>query len=347
MAASVEAPFSLASATRQMPGTNNETFSLRPFGDERSIFPLPPLSLMMDIAKDGTLEMGGQAPPPDTTHPQTGNPVIRKRTEAFHPFSLSRRLRARIGTLLRKTNRVWYWGRRFKCPFCGANLRSLLPRGLHHPVLEEKEIIGGGYRVNSTCPVCLSYDRERLLILFLRTRTSVFDKPTKLLHVAPEPQVEKMLRAAQTVEYLTADLYEENVMVIMDITDIHYPEGTFDAVICNHVLEHLPDDRKAMAEIYRVLKPGGWAILQVPISKTLKDTYEDFSIVDERERERAFGQADHSRIYGQDYLARLAGVGYEVEEFSWAEDPIHFGGEANRYSLLPDEKVYFATKPTS
>ena len=251
----------------------------------------------------------------------------------------------RAEALLRQAIRVWFWGRAFQCNFCGANLRMLFSRGLRHPVLEEKKIVGGGFRRNATCPICRSYDRERLLLLFLQARTRVFDEPTRLLHVAPERRLERVLRAAGTVDYLTADLHAKHVMVRMDVTRIEYPEGTFDAVICNHVLEHVPDDRKAMAEIFRVLAPGGWAILQIPISKLLKETYEDFSIVDVEERERLFGQGDHARIYGQDYVTRLASVGYEVEEVSWADDPVHFGGASNRFSLLPDETIYFVRKP--
>jgi ubiquinone/menaquinone biosynthesis C-methylase UbiE len=135
--------------------------------------------------------------------------------------------------------------------------------------------VGGGYRQNAVCPIS-------------------------------EAAVENILRAKVNVDYLTADVAAKKVMVAMDITNIRFPDNSFDVIICNHVLEHVIDDGKAMSELYRILNPGGWAILQVPISLTLKNTHEDFSITTITGREQAFGQEDHVRIYAEDYQARLA-----------------------------------------
>jgi SAM-dependent methyltransferase len=212
-------------------------------------------------------------------------------------------------------------------------------------VLEEKQVVAGGKRQMCTCPVCGCYDRQRLLYLYLLNKTDVFEKPIKLLHVAPEVSVENILRAKSNVDYLTADLSGKGVMVQMDITNIQFPDSFFDAIICNHVLEHVVDDRKAMSELYRTLKPGGWAILQVPLSLSLKNTYEDFSITTEKGREDAFGQKDHVRVYAKDYQDRLAKTGFEVSVFKWVTEAERFGGRRNVFALNEQEWVHFVRKP--
>ncbi len=136
-----------------------------------------------------------------------------------------------------------------------------------------------------------------------------------MLHIAPELQLSRLFRAQPSLDYLSADLKSPRAMVKMDITDIPYPDHTFDVIYCSHVLEHVPDDRKAMRELHRVLKPGGWAILQVPI--TAKATVEDPAVTDPQERLRLYGQIDHVRRYGPDYKDRLveAGFGVILEQF--------------------------------
>ena len=166
----------------------------------------------------------------------------------------------------------------------------------------------------------------------------------KLLHVAPEARVNAILRQAAALDYVTADICPRHATVQMDITQIQFPEDSFDAIICNHVLEHIPDDQKAMSELYRVLKPGGWAILQVPVSATLKETYEDFSITSSELRKEAFGQRDHVRIYAEDYKDRLARVGFQINVFRWVTEPEKFGGRRNAFGLNEEEVVYSVTK---
>ena len=242
-------------------------------------------------------------------------------------------------------HRVQYYGFRYKCPFCMAHLKMFLPFGRHFHVLKEKHVVGGGYRQNMLCPICGSMDRERLLYLYLRYKTDIFKKPVKLLHVAPESNIITVLYKKANVDYLTADLNGENVMAKIDITNIYYNDNSFDTIICNHVLEHITDDRKAMSELYRILKPGGWAILQVPMSTSLESTYEDSSIITPLERERAFGQADHVRIYARDYKQRLEQVGFAVDIFEWSVNNHCFGGQKNKFGLIEDESVYCARKP--
>jgi FkbM family methyltransferase len=149
--------------------------------------------------------------------------------------------------------------------------------------------------------------------------------------------------AQPNIDYLSADIGSPLAKVQMDITDIKYPDDHFDVIICNHVLEHIPDDWKAMAELYRVLKPRGWAILQVPISLSLNQTYEDPLVTSPEERERAFGQNDHVRIYAKDYRDRLERVGFSVEIFSFVKD---FGESSiHKYGLSKDENIYVCSKP--
>lgn len=238
------------------------------------------------------------------------------------------------------------FGFRYKCPFCNSRLRKFLPAGLKLPVLEEKKVVGGRWRPNARCPTCGSSDRERLLYLCMLYKTDIFERPQRLMHVAPEANVADILRTKATVDYLTADMdiSSRNALVQMDITDIQFADNSFDAIICNHVLEHVIDDRKAMSELYRTLKPGGWAILQVPLSLSLSNTYEDFSITTTKGREEAFGQRDHVRIYAKDYEDRLAQAGFKVNIFEWVTEAENFGGRQNVFGLNEEERIYFVSK---
>ncbi len=224
----------------------------------------------------------------------------------------------RLKTFVRKLR---FRGSRYYCPICASNLKCLRPKGFNFPVLSEKAVVGGGYRLTAQCPVCKSTDRERLIYLYLSKRTDIFRDRIKLLHVAPEPGLSKYFKMSADIDYLTADISSSEVMVRMDITDIDYPDGSFDVIICNHVLEHIIDDHKAMRELCRILKPGGWGILQVPVSLLLEQTFEDFSVTEPAAREEVFGQSDHVRIYAMDYVERLTRCGFTVRLFNWWEDP--------------------------
>jgi hypothetical protein len=196
-------------------------------------------------------------------------------------------------------------------------------------------------RQKARCPHCKSLERHRLLWLFLQRRTDIFIKePKVILHVAAEPCLEKHFRRMPEKKYITADLRNPNAMVKMDITDIQYPNETFDIIICNHVLEHIVDDIKAISEFHRVLKNNGWAILLVPITDAEK-TYEDNSITTEYGRSKAFGQKDHVREYGKDYVNRLKSVGFNTtiicpNEFADEDDIINM-------NLLQDN-IYYCKK---
>jgi predicted SAM-dependent methyltransferase len=240
--------------------------------------------------------------------------------------------------------KLLYWGRRYRCPLCSSDLRTFLPFGARAPVFASLQVVGGGYRRNARCPICQCLDRERLVYLTLLRVTDAFEKHTRVLHVAPELQLSEILKKQGTVDYVTADLHSTQVMVKMDISTIQFPDEVFDGIVCNHVLEHIVDDGRAMAELYRVLRPKGWAILQVPISLALDHTYEDFSITTPRAREAAFGQHDHVRIYARDYKDRLEHVGFKVNVIRWTARVHDFGGPRNRFGLNEKESVYLATK---
>lgn len=185
-----------------------------------------------------------------------------------------------------------YFGSEYECLFCGGHFRKLLPCGRNLPVLKEKQVVGGGYRL-ARCPrfSCQSSDRERLLFFYLKNKTNIFSEKVKLLHVAPEKNLRQVLIGRSNIDYLSADLCSPTAMLKLDITDIHYEDCAFDVIICNHVLEHIPDDRKAMSELYRVLRPDGWAILQVPISLAITETYEIRNLQHQRREKKHLASA--------------------------------------------------------
>jgi SAM-dependent methyltransferase len=232
-----------------------------------------------------------------------------------------------------------------ECPFCRWRFHRFLPGGIDAPVLREHHVIGGGYRQNMMCPYCESIDRERLIYLYLKTKTTVLSQSLSVLHVAPEECLQRVFLSRPNIQYVSADLESPLAMVRMDITRIHSAANTFDVIICNHVFEHVRDDRRAMAELLRVLKPGGFAILQVPLSLTASATIEDPKVTSPEERLRVFGQRDHVRLYASDYQDRLQTVGFSVELWSAADE---YGERFVRtYCLLRKERLYIGRKPGS
>jgi SAM-dependent methyltransferase len=202
---------------------------------------------------------------------------------------------------------VFYSGNNVECPICGSRYKKFLPYGRINP------------RPNALCPSCLSLERHRLIWLYMKEKTNFFQEKLNVLHVAPEPCFMKRFEKIHGEKYITADIESPLAKVKMDIHQIPFDQNTFDVVLCNHVLEHVENDIKAMSEIKRVLKPGGWAIMQVPFFSPVPDiTFEDLSITDPREREKAFGQDDHVRMFGKDYAKRIerAGLKTIADEFA-------------------------------
>jgi len=203
-------------------------------------------------------------------------------------------------------------------------------------------LFGVNPRQDALCLHCGSLERHRLLYIFLKERTDFFSKkPKKMLHIAPEPCLEVLFKKT-TEDYISADLYNPNAMVKMDIMNIQYGNETFDIIYCSHVLEHVSDDRKAMREFFRILKKEGWAILNVQVIRD--KTYEDPSITEPEEREKVFGQHDHVRAYGLDYVDRLREAGFSVE-IIYAKDMLN-EADIERMGLSNGAagEVYFCTK---
>ena len=185
-------------------------------------------------------------------------------------------------------------------------------------------------RTDARCPLCGALERHRLVMNFLRKETDLFNgQPRDFLHIAPEIAFERIFSKAAGRGYLTADIAAEGVMEKMDITDIQHPDESFDIIYCSHVLEHVQEDRTAMREFFRVLRPSGWAVLNVPVTADV--TYEDPSITDPDERVRLFGHHDHVRRYGPDYRDRLEEAGFVVTAYS-AEDLLS-GKEVEKQGL--------------
>ena len=188
---------------------------------------------------------------------------------------------------------------KLECPFCGGRFRTFLPH-IDIPAAREKNIVGMGYRGHCYCPKCHSKDRERLVFLFLKNEIDSSSKKINLLHVAPENKIKEYLVGKENINYITADLNMGSVMVKMDIRYINHPAESFHVIVCNHVLQYIEEDLQAIHELYRVLKPGGWAILQVPISLSIGKALENVKLqTHEEEEEEIFGDRGVVRLYGK------------------------------------------------
>lgn len=242
--------------------------------------------------------------------------------------------------------RLKHYGRQHYCNVCNSNLKRFLPGGLDIPVIYELDIVGAGYHKYDYCPVCKASYRQRLVKLYLDTK-DILSKKIRILHVAPEVGLFHLLRKNNKKDYICGDLNPDSYNYyahpeMLDLTQLSYPDNSFDLIVCNHVLEHIPDDNKAIKEIYRVLDYKGIAILQVPISLKLKETYEDNSIIDAQDRLAKFGQKDHVRIYAQDYQIRLEKAGFEIELFSASSESNT--KYIDKMMLDPREKLYIGKK---
>ncbi len=225
-----------------------------------------------------------------------------------------------------------YKGRGAECPVCGARYRRFMPYGYVHS------------RSNALCPNCLSLERHRLLWLYLSRETELLQNLPRTLHIAPEVCILRHLkpRFADCPErYLTADLESPLADLHFDVQRIPLADASVDVVICNHLLEHVSDDRQALRELHRVLRPGGWGIVLSPVDPTRATTYEDDTITDPAERTRIFGQYDHRRIYGRDYADRLREAGFEVADIDYAAT---FSDAERRLYALPEDHIYTVYK---
>jgi SAM-dependent methyltransferase len=230
---------------------------------------------------------------------------------------------------------LWYIGKGKECPLCGCRRRKFLPYGY----VTQRE--------NALCPNCLALERHRTLWLWLLRESDIGRGAMalpRLLHVAPEVALMRKFHkiyAAQPADYVTADLESPLADMHFDIQHIPIGDGEFDVVICNHILEHVEDDRLALREIYRVMRKGGWGVILSPIDTEREETFEDDTITDEAERTRIFGQYDHRRIYGRDYADRLREAGFEVYEYDYANT---LPPQQKELYALTDEVIYAVRK---
>lgn len=244
--------------------------------------------------------------------------------------TIPRPLLIKLSYLARPILQLSLKGDRYEDPIDGKKFKKFLPYGY------EKQ------RENVLSPSTLSLERHRLLWLYLKNETGFFTKDLKVLHFAPEQAFYKRFRNLKNLDYTTTDLNSPLADVKADICDLPFEDNTYDFLLCNHVLEHIPNDTLAMKELYRILKPGGTAILQIPQDLTRRETFEDNSITSREERARIFGQYDHVRVYGRDFFDKLRSIGFKVEEVDYTS---HLGdSDINRFRLAKGEIIPVCTK---
>ncbi len=244
--------------------------------------------------------------------------------------------------------RLAFRGSARACPLCGNHVRGFHAHGGGAAVLDSRRVVGGMRRENDRCPVCHAQDRSRLMMLWLERHGGIGKGPVRILHVAPDQGLYLWLKRQSGIDYVGSDIDARRYRHIpgvqtADLTQAPFPSDSFDLVICSHVLEHIPDDRAAFAEIFRVLKPGGHAVLLTPFALDGKGTDEDPSVADPAERDRRFGQWDHVRIYDrEDFLARMRAAGFEAGLYDPAVDAPE---RAAALQLNPLEKLPVGRKP--
>jgi len=220
---------------------------------------------------------------------------------------------------------ILFRGNKFTDPINGKSYRKFLPYGY----VKQRD--------NALSPGTLSLERHRLLWLYLNNETNFFSKTLKVLHIAPEQCFYNLFKNLKNINYTTFDLNSPLADIKGDICNLPFKENSFDFILCNHVLEHINDDKKAMKELYRVLNKNGTAILQVPINQKSRKTFEDSSIVDKKERIEKFGQYDHIRLYGLDYFKKLESFGFKVDPLKYSKKFTE--SEIIKYGLIKDEII--------
>jgi SAM-dependent methyltransferase len=245
------------------------------------------------------------------------------------------------------------WQRRpgpFYCPVCETRLSRFSPlppfyreqwqRHGFNDLEHEAETLNVEQYI---CPRCGANDRDRLYALYLNECLVNASATFKLVDFAPSTPLRGWIQRTHRIQYRTADLFMENVDDRVDLTDMRiYPDGSVDAFICSHILEHIPDDRRALQELFRILKPGGWGILMVPICLSQKEVFEDpAKATTEADRWRYFGQGDHVRIYSkQGFIGRVVSVGFRVAELGRE----HFGDATFRRDGIASRSVLYVVE---
>ena len=245
--------------------------------------------------------------------------------------TIPRPLLIKISYWVRPVFEIYLKGNRYTDPIDGKSFKKFLSYGY------------GKQRDNVLSPSTLSLERHRLLWLYLKNETTLFEQELKVLHFAPEQAFYKRFREMKNLDYVTTDLNSPLADVKADICNLPFSNNSFDFILCNHVLEHIPDDKKAMQELFRILKPGGTAIVQIPQDLSREKTFQDDSITNPKERAQIFGQYDHVRVYGRDYFDRLRDIGFEVEEVDYTKN--FSTAEIDTYRLADGEIIPVCKKP--
>ncbi|NHN26426.1 class I SAM-dependent methyltransferase [Flavobacterium jejuense] len=241
--------------------------------------------------------------------------------------TIPRPILIRLSIVVRPVLAFFLKGNKFTDPIDGKSFSMFLPYGY------------GNQRNNVLSPSTLSLERHRLLWLYLQNETDFFTSETQLdvLHFAPEQEFYKRFKKQKNINYTTTDLLSPLADVKADICNLPFKDNTYDIVFCNHVLEHIPDDTKAMQELYRILKLGGMGIFQIPQDLSRATTFSDNTITDAKERAKIFGQYDHVRVYGRDYFDKLRSIGFKVEEVDYTNTISN--DLVEKYCLAKDEII--------
>ena len=254
-----------------------------------------------------------------------------KKLYAWLRNTLPRPLLIKLSYVFKFFSGIFYKGNNVECPSCEKSFRKFLSYG-------SKKV----ERDNVLCPYCLTLERHRLMWLYLKKESNFFTDKLDVMHVAPEQCFYKRFRKQENLNYTTGDLLSPLADIKFDLHDIPLEDNKYDVVFCNHVLEHVEDDHKCMTELYRIMKPGGWGIFQVPIDFNRDETYEDPTITDPKDREEHFWQYDHVRLFGLDYPKKLEAAGFTVKTYDCEEK---IGKELiERYRLQKEEKLYVCYK---
>ncbi len=256
-----------------------------------------------------------------------------KRIYKFLLNKLPRPLLIRLSYIFKFFAPVLYRGDKVECPVCEKSFSKFLSYGSNV-----------AHRENVLCPYDLTLERHRLMWLYLTRKTDFFSAESlKVLHIAPEQCFLPHFKKQNNLDYTTADLVSPIADIHFDLHDIPLEDNQYDVVFCNHVMEHVDDPIRCMSELNRVMKPGGWAIMQVPQDMSRTETYEDKSITSPDEREKHFWQKDHVRLFGKDYPSYLEKAGFKVDEFDLNTE--FDATEVVKFRLMQKEILYIARKP--
>lgn len=230
----------------------------------------------------------------------------------------------------------------FHCNICGRDVRFALDSSkFNSEVFEKERVIGGGYRKRQKCPYCFSTDRLRFTEVILERYTGIYTDKCSVLEFAPIVALSRLLKKNKDLSYISGDIVEGRADMVLDITDIDRPDNSFDYILCCHVLEHIPDEAKAVSELMRVSKNGGKLLLSMPFSLKNDKTLEDKNVKTDAERLKLYGQDDHVRLYGTDIKKHLESYGLEVEEYTASACLTE--EEMKTLKVIPEDRNYICT----